>query len=77
MQARFADLADDIVIKVPVDEQEGPLLVDALRRLLQNANLARQIGIAAASYVREECAPGIVGKRYAEFIRSVVSWSGV
>ena len=44
MPVRFADLSDDIVIKVPVDEREGPSLVNALRRLLQDASSPGKLG---------------------------------
>ncbi len=50
----FAELPDDVAIKIPVDEREVDALTDALRRLASNADERRQRGAAAGELARSE-----------------------
>jgi len=50
----FAELPDDVVAKVPVDELEVKTLTAVLERLAEDDGLRARMGTAGAEYAREE-----------------------
>ena len=67
----FAELPDDICLKVPVDEREVDLLYEYLNVLVSRPDVARALGERARRYVAEQCAWERVAEQYAEFLRCV------
>jgi glycosyltransferase involved in cell wall biosynthesis len=61
----FAELPDDAVLKVPVDESEVEVLAGALGLAAEHGEA---LGAAARAHVQREHAPGLVADRYVEAI---------
>jgi glycosyltransferase involved in cell wall biosynthesis len=61
----FAELPDDVAIKIPVDEHEVPLLARALELLLEREDVRREFNAAARAYVEREHDVGRVAEAYA------------
>jgi glycosyltransferase involved in cell wall biosynthesis len=60
----FAELPDDVVAKVPVDEWEVELLATLLERLAGDERLRTALGAAASDYVKREHELGKVADLY-------------
>lgn len=78
----FADLPDDICLKVPVDESETDLIFEYLNLLVSRPEVRKTMGARARDYVARECSWAGVGKRFAEYLEAVhegrageVGWS--
>ena len=69
----FADLPDDVVVKVPAGPDEVEALEATLRELMGDAEKRAEVGAAAQDYVTFHCAPRRVAEQYAAFVRAVVS----
>jgi glycosyltransferase involved in cell wall biosynthesis len=61
----FAELPDDVAVKVPVDEHEVETLASALRLLLDNADVRGALGSAARRHAEREHDLGRVAEAYA------------
>jgi glycosyltransferase involved in cell wall biosynthesis len=60
----FAELPDDVVAKVPVDEWEVELLATLLKRLAGDERLRTALGAAASEFIRREHDLGRVADLY-------------
>jgi glycosyltransferase involved in cell wall biosynthesis len=60
----FAELPDDVAVKVPVDKRERPLLASVLVQLAEDEMLRRGLGARGRSYVEREHDLGRVAERY-------------
>jgi glycosyltransferase involved in cell wall biosynthesis/SAM-dependent methyltransferase len=67
----FAELPDDICLKVPVGAGEEDLIFEYLNLLTSRLDLARTLGAAARRYVARECNWDLAARRYLEFARAV------
>ncbi|MCS7025300.1 MAG: glycosyltransferase [Bryobacteraceae bacterium] len=67
----FAELPDNIVLKVPVDASEEDFLFECLNLLLSRPSLMRQLGRNARRWVEQECSWARVARLYADFLRCV------
>ncbi len=68
----FAELPDDAVVKIEVDEHEGELLTRTLERLLRDAPLRAAMGANARRYVLRECNVEFAAQSYADFLHAVL-----
>ena len=68
----FAELPDEVVIKVPAGPGEVDAIETALRRLLSDAGRRAEIGASARAFAADRCAPQKVAHQYAAFIRAIV-----
>lgn len=68
----FAELPDDICLKVPVDAAEEDLIFEFLNLLTSRPDVARQIGDRARAWVEHECSWRAVAQKYADFMAFVV-----
>jgi Glycosyltransferase len=68
----FREFPDDICLKAPVDATEEDVLFEYLNLLVSRPDIARSMGERARCYVERECNWGLVARRYASFLRSVV-----
>jgi len=69
----FAELRDDICVKVPVGPSEEDLIFEYLNTLVSRPDLARAMGERAREWVAKECNWGVVAGRYVEFLADCVS----
>ncbi len=69
----FAELPEDAVAPIDVDDGEVAQLRATLTRLLQDARLRAALGANARRYVRERCAVEDAARHYAEFLRAVAA----
>jgi glycosyltransferase involved in cell wall biosynthesis len=60
----FADLPDEVAVKVPVDEREVDVLAAQLERLVGDVGLRKRMSAAALEYVRREHDLGRVAEAY-------------
>ncbi len=67
----FAELPDNICVKVPVGAGEEDLLFEYLNLLISSRDLAESLGERARAYVARECNWDTVGERYASFLCAV------
>ncbi len=70
--AAFAELPDDICLKVPVDATEEDLIFEYLNLLVSRPAVAREMGARARRWVERECSWSLVARRYRDFLRAVV-----
>lgn len=70
--AWFAELPDNVVIKIPFDEAEITRLSTALLELTQSEQKRLDLGERAHAWVLANCSPEHVAKQYADFIHTVV-----
>jgi glycosyltransferase involved in cell wall biosynthesis len=68
----FAELPDDAVAKIDLDDHEVAQLSVTLARLLWDEPLRAAMGANARRYVLENCAVQAAARRYAEFLLAVV-----
>jgi glycosyltransferase involved in cell wall biosynthesis len=68
----FAELPDDVCLKVGVGPEEEDLIFEFLSLLTSRPDLARAMGNRAKSWIERECNWGSVAERYIEFLQQVV-----
>ncbi|MBI1357955.1 MAG: methyltransferase domain-containing protein [Acidobacteria bacterium] len=66
----FADLPDEVCLKVPVGPGETDLIFEYLNLLIARPEVRQALGARARDYVARECAWGAVGLRFAETLRN-------
>lgn len=69
----FAELPDEICLKVGVDASEEDLLVEYLDLLVSRPDLRRALGENARRWVEQECSWKTVAERYATFLEAVAA----
>ena len=67
----FAELPDDVCLKVPVGPGEEDLIFEFLNLLVSRRDLAQSMGQRARAYVERECNWDAVAERYASFLCAV------
>jgi len=67
----FAELPDDVCLKVPVGRGEEDLIFEFLNLLSSRRDLAQSLGQRARTYVERECNWDLVAQRYASFLCAV------
>jgi glycosyltransferase involved in cell wall biosynthesis/SAM-dependent methyltransferase len=67
----FAELPDDVCLKVPVGAGEEDLIFEYLNLLVSRREVARSLGARAHAYVERECNWESVAHRYASFLCAV------
>jgi len=70
----FAELPEDVCLKVPPGPGEEDLIFEYLNLLVSRPEAARAMGEQAKRYVAAECNWDSVARRYAEFLEAV--WQG-
>lgn len=65
----FSELPDDCVVKTRLGDGEEDMVVECLRRLVDNEALRRQLGENAARHMREHHALNRVAGEYIEFLQ--------
>jgi glycosyltransferase involved in cell wall biosynthesis/SAM-dependent methyltransferase len=68
----FAELRDDICLKVPVGPEEEDLIFEYLNTLVSRPDLARAMGERAKEWVARECNWETVAGRYVSFLAECV-----
>ncbi len=69
----FAELADDICLKVPPGPGEEDLIFEYLNVLVSRPDVAQAMGERAKAWVAQECNWAAVARRYVDFMRDPVS----
>jgi glycosyltransferase involved in cell wall biosynthesis/SAM-dependent methyltransferase len=64
----FAELPDEVCVKVPVGEGEQDLIFEYLNLLVSRRDLAQSLGKRAQAYVERVCNWDSVAERYASFL---------
>jgi SAM-dependent methyltransferase len=67
----FAELPDDVCLKVPVGAGEEDLIFEYMNLLVSRPEVARSLGARAHAYVERECNWETVAHRYASFLCAV------
>lgn len=67
----FAELPDEICVKVPVELGEEDLIFEYLNLLVARPEVARALGARARAWVEKECRWDLVARRYAAFLEAV------
>jgi glycosyltransferase involved in cell wall biosynthesis/SAM-dependent methyltransferase len=67
----FAELPDELCLKVPVGAGEEDLIFEYLNLLVSRRDLAQSLGERARAYVERECNWDAVSQRYASFLCAV------
>ena len=67
----FAELPDDVCLKVPVGAGEEDLIFEYMNLLVSRREVARSLGARAHAYVERECNWESVAHRYASFLCAV------
>ena len=67
----FAELPDDVCLKVPVGPGEEDLIFEFLNLLVSRRELAQSLGQRARIYVERECNWDLVAQSYASFLCAV------
>jgi glycosyltransferase involved in cell wall biosynthesis len=73
----FADLPDEVALKIPVDEREVDVLTAELARLVADADLRARMSSAALEYVRRELDLGRVAEAYTAALEELLGAEGV
>jgi len=69
----FAEIPDEICLKVPVDASEEDLIFEYLNLLISREDVRHEIGRRAREWVREQCSWKKVAGEYASFLEAVVA----
>lgn len=69
----FAELPDEICLKVPVDDREVDLLFEYLNLLVSRPEVRRAMGDRARAWVEEHCRWDRVAGQYVEFLEAVAA----
>ncbi len=75
----FAELPDDVCLKVAVEPAEEDLLFEQMHLLVTRPDLGRALGDGARCWVERECQWSLVADRYSCFLESVArgaQWRG-
>lgn len=72
----FAELPDDICLRVPVGPEEEEIIFEFLTLLVAQPGLGREIGNRAKAWVERECSWNQVAARYTAFLGAVAEGSG-
>ncbi|HYZ84374.1 MAG TPA: glycosyltransferase family 4 protein, partial [Bryobacteraceae bacterium] len=64
----FAELPDEICLKVPVDSTEEDLLFEYMNLLAMRPSIRDRLGAAARTWVSQECPWDLVARRYLDFL---------
>jgi glycosyltransferase involved in cell wall biosynthesis/SAM-dependent methyltransferase len=67
----FAELPDDVCLKVPIGPNEEDLIFEYLNTLVSRPDLAKAMGARAKEWVATECNWGVVADRYVAFLDQV------
>ena len=67
----FAEVPDDVCLKVPVGPGEEDLIFEFLNLLVSRRDLAQSLGQRARAYVERECNWDLVAQSYASFLCAV------
>ena len=67
----FADLPDEICLKVPVGPGEVDLIFEYLNLLVSRPDARRALGERARMHVAVQCSWAAVGERFADFLRNI------
>jgi glycosyltransferase involved in cell wall biosynthesis/SAM-dependent methyltransferase len=67
----FAELPNDICLKVPVGPEEEDLIFEYLNTLVSRPDLARAMGARAKAWVERECNWTVVAEQYVGFLGRV------
>ena len=67
----FAELPDDVALKVPVGAGEEDLIFEYLNTLVSRPDLAQAMGARAKAWVARECDWYAVAARYVDFLKQV------
>jgi glycosyltransferase involved in cell wall biosynthesis len=67
----FAELPDDVCLKVPIGALEEDTLFEYLNILVSRPDLAQAMGARAREWVERECNWAAVAARYAAFVKEV------
>src|SRR5258708_1287014 len=67
----FAELPDDVCLKVPVGQHEEDTLFEYLNILVSRPDLARAMGARGRDWVERECNWDTVAQQYATFLAKV------
>lgn len=70
----FAELPDDVCLKVPLGLLEEDLIFEYLNTLVSRPDLARAMGRRAREWVARECNWQTVARRYIDFLEVVAGW---
>jgi glycosyltransferase involved in cell wall biosynthesis len=71
----FAELPDDVCLKVGVGPEEEDLIFEFLNLVTARPDLAQAMGNRAKRWIARECNWGSVADRYVDFLRQVVDGS--
>ncbi|MBI4460203.1 MAG: glycosyltransferase [Acidobacteria bacterium] len=66
----FAELPEDVAIKIPPDDNEVDWIYEYLKLLLHDTELRRAIGEGARNYAAQECSWPRVARQYVEFLQN-------
>lgn len=69
----FAELPENLCLKVPVGAGEEDLLFEYMNLLVSRPEVARSLGVKAREYVATECNWDLVARRYLAFCDAVAS----
>jgi glycosyltransferase involved in cell wall biosynthesis/SAM-dependent methyltransferase len=69
----FAELPDDVCLKVQIGPGEEDLIFEYLELLVTRPEIGRQIGARARAWVEKECGWRTVAQKYADFLSAVVN----
>ncbi|HZL56360.1 MAG TPA: glycosyltransferase [Bryobacteraceae bacterium] len=69
----FAELPDDVCLKVPVGREEEDFIFEYLNTLVSRPDLAQAMGARAKDWVARECNWTVVAERYVAFLNACVS----
>lgn len=68
----FAEMPDDICLKVPIGPEEEDLIFEFLNILVSRPDLARAMGSRAKQWVETECNWKLAAQRYVSFLEQIV-----
>jgi len=68
----FAELPDDVCLKVAVGSEEEDLIFEYLNTLVSRPDLARAMGARAKAWVERECSWSVVADQYVAFLNRVI-----
>jgi len=69
----FSELPDDVVKKIPCDENETEHILEILEWAVNNPVERKELGRRAGAYVKENCLWSRVGAEYDRFLREILS----
>ncbi len=67
------ELPDDVCLKIPRDQYEKRVIIECLKWLAANTDVAREIGERARRWVAAECTWATVARQYVDFLHGPVA----